>query len=208
VAAATDTLRIPSNETFGGDTSRPVDSLPIEPFFGTQRPAGSSPRPRDSAAAPLARRTRIVVQSTNEATVYVDNRKVAAGAPIDVAPGRNVTIRAAFPDEEPECETALRDSTVRVAEGQTRTISIAVRPCGTLTLDVIPRDALITLQSRVDGTRMQVRADTIRSRSLLLPTGSYILTAVYAGFESYSDTLVTVSNSSQAKLERIRMVAR
>ena len=206
-ALAPDTSRAITSPPFG-DTTR-VDSLQLDPFFGTPRQGEPPSQPgvnTSPVTAPLSRRTRVIVQPTSGASVYIGNKQVAAGTPLDVAPNRDVQIRVAFSDEPPECSTALRDSTVRVSPGELRTIELAVRRCGTLRFDVRPADAIITIESQVDGARWQVRADTLRSNSLLLPIGRYALTAFADRFETYTDSSVTISDSPQARLAYIRLL--
>ena len=101
-----------------GDTVRTGDSLRTVPIssFGSD----SSPRspvlgapPSRPGQTPTARRASVTTATDSQATVYVDGRQVGVGSQeITVPTGRLVRLRAAFPTAQPDCSSALRDSTM------------------------------------------------------------------------------------------------
>jgi serine/threonine-protein kinase len=191
-----------------GDTAQKVEPIDLSNATGFSPPDNmrGSPRTGDSAvsrsgSAGAIRGARITVITDTAASVYVDDRLAERGKEISVSTNQPVKIRALFRDAMPECQTALRDSTVRLRDGDRREIRLVVRPCGSVVFATDPRHALITLVSMVDGTRIVVRADTIDA--LLLPVGRYAYSATADGYWPFSGDTLTIAKSTTPARKRI-----
>lgn len=161
----------------------------------------------DSIAAGMDRdRTaHVAIEAPANATLALNGRRVTAGTPTVVSPGQPVRIGGRIADAPQGCRTAAMDTTVTLSAGDTRTVRLALRGCGNVTIDASPKPAVITIVSADDGAQFAVRADT--AGSLLIPIGRYSYSATLAGYHDFRDGEFTVRAApAPAALLRVRLL--
>ncbi len=151
------------------------------------------------------RTTHVTIEAPANATLALNGRRVTAGTPTVVSPGQPVRIGGRIADAPQGCRTAATDTTVTLSAGETRTVKLALRGCGNVTIDASPKPAVITIVSADDGVQFAVRADT--AASLLIPIGRYSYSATLAGYHDFRDGEFTVRAApAPAALLRVRLL--
>lgn len=147
-------------------------------------------------------RTQLTISAPELAMMYVDGALVGSGTKVIERPGAaRFALRAVIADAPAECATAVRDSVVRLAVGEIRAITLAVRTCLGVSFTIVPRDARIRFESLDGGSSVEVRADT--AKAVLLPEGRYEVRATAPRCMEYrGDTLDVRRGASAAELRR------
>ena len=139
---------------------------------------------------PLDARARLTINSSDDADLFVDGQSVGTGSWTgDHAAARDVEVRAVLADAPAGCTAATRDTLVRLKPGSRSTISLAVRSCASLTVDVLPRDAHLIFTPLDGGTTLKVRADSASGQ--LLVAGKYAVVATLPRCIAFYDTVVS-----------------
>ncbi len=147
-------------------------------------------------------KSRLTFAAPDSAMLYVDDVLIGRGTQVIERPGAaRLVLRAVIAEAPPECATASREEIVRLAVGESRTVTLAVRTCLGVSFTITPSDARIRFESLDGGESVEVRADT--TKSVLLPEGRYEMRATArACIEYRSDTLVVRRRASAASLRR------
>ncbi len=168
-----------------------------------------TPSTTPSNIALLASRAHVVINTADRATLYVDGQRVGQGSWSGDRPaGKTVDVRAALDDAPVDCETAQRDSTLRLKAGTRTTVSLPVRGCVVLKVDVdaAQSDARLVFTPTDGGITLRVRADSASGR--LLVRGKYALVASLARCYEYRDTVTARAMSPDTMFLRFRMDCR
>ncbi|HEU4640944.1 MAG TPA: serine/threonine-protein kinase [Gemmatimonadaceae bacterium] len=178
-------------------------------------PPSSAPVSRDSAAAEADSIQRPVpapavaesppelrVDVPDGAAVRVDGHLVAHGDwhTRKITAGRH-TISATMASV-PGCPTATQSRTVRVTAGDPTIVALAPRPCGKLTLDVLPAGARWAVSSR-EGDEI-AHGIVPSAAPAPLPVGSYVLHISKRLCADWSAP-ITISTAERPP-ERVRLI--
>ncbi len=168
-------------------------------------PSPSEASDREMAVRAVGTRVRLTLTTSDRATLFVDGRPVGLGSWTgEQSTGTPVTLRAELADAAPACESAHRDSTVRLKPGA-RTITLPVRGCAVLKIDVdaSQRDAQLLFSPVDGGSPLRIRADS--ATGALLTRGRYALAASLARCYEYRDTVTASGRSTDTVFVRFRM---
>lgn len=172
----------------GADTSVRGDS-------GLAGPGGTTPslvRP----TRPASRTWRLALLTDDSAQLFVENRLVGVGSWTgERPPVERVAVRAVLPNAAVTCQWAARDTVLtQLTAGDEVKITLGVRPCVGMSLDVAPRDARVAirlLDAMTDRPfSMETRADS--AGALQVPAGRYEV-------RSSARTCITVTDTVMAK---------
>ncbi|MBL0172533.1 MAG: serine/threonine protein kinase [Gemmatimonadaceae bacterium] len=147
-------------------------------------------------------KTQLIVSAPDSARLYVDGALAGRGSIVVDRPGAaRLSLRAVIEDAPTDCVTASRDSTIRLAVGERRSVMLAVRTCLGVKFTIVPADARIRFESLDGGVSVEVRADT--TKSVLLSEGRYEVRATAPRCLEYrGDTLTVRRGASESSLFR------
>ena len=163
---------------------------------------------RDSVVRPAATMGTLVVTATPGAVLVVDGlpRGTTRWRSDSLAPGQHEVSATVSTLEG--CPTATDTRNVRVSVGRRQTVSLAPRPCGTLSFDATPVGARFTLASLpLTDSSFQNRGE-LPANGVMLPAGKYSRT-IYGlpKCSSFVDT-VTVEPNQPTRLTRTPLFCR
>jgi serine/threonine-protein kinase len=175
-------------DTVAGSDS--VSTPPALPGVSVLGP-GDSAQPQSLPALATLR-----IAAPDSARIALDESVRGTGAVrlTNVAPGAHV-ISASLPGAE-GCPSASATRRVTLTAGQTETVELLLRRCGTLALDVVPGSATYIIESREGGSRT---GTVSRSALLQLPPGTYQVHLRADGCSDYSAP-VTIAEGERKEL--------
>jgi len=196
--ARTDSLAIASIRSEAQPDSPPGVGLDSLAFANTSGSATRPVTPKGTSAATSAApsastppgiiRTRITVKSADDASLFVDGKRVGMATwSGERAGARDVYLRAIIDDAPLGCPSAQRDTTLRINVGPKASILLPVRSCAPIKLEVKPSDLHLVFTPLDGGERLAFRADSVDGR--LLVFGRYRVEASSPRCTTYSDTL-------------------
>ncbi len=199
--AAADAVTRARADSLANDSTR--NGIRLDSLLGVGRdsiPAavkpGSGARPTNAAGVSTATQTtnaagmptRISVKTADDASLFVDGKRVGIATWTGERAGaRDVHLRAVIDDAPLGCPTAQRDTTLRINVAPKATISLPVRSCAPIRLDVKPNDIHLVFTPLDGGERLAFRADSVEGK--LLVFGRYKVEASLPRCTTYSDTM-------------------
>lgn len=181
------------------DSSSPDSARATLPSTDLPKSAGADTVRKQAAAAV---KTQLILTAPDSAQLYVDGVLVGKGsATIERRGAVKLTTRAIIGDAPVACDAARRDSVVKLAVGEKRLVSLAVRTCLGVTFTVNQPDARVRFESQDGGGAVEVRADS--TNSVLLPEGRYEVRASARGCAEYRGDIMTVRRgATKSELSR------
>jgi hypothetical protein len=185
-----------------------ADSLPHDTAI-TEPVAASSPPPPESSVVvtPVTSseprptpELRIVAPAAAE--VHVDGRRVGRGSwrGAGLAPGEHKVSAAV--NTIPGCPSAREDAAVRVATVGPTEITLAPRPCGSITLDI--QDGAQWWLTEVPAGREVASGRAPVTAPVVLPEGIYVLRVAASYCADYrGDVRITGDSSQHARVRLI-----
>ena len=142
--------------------------------------------------------TQLTFSAPDSAMLYVDGGLVGRGTKVIDRPGAvRLTLKAVIADAPPDCTTASREEVVRLAVGERRALTLAVRTCLAVSYSATPADTRVRFESLDGGTSEDVRADSVQ-RVILLPEGRYEVRASAPRCAPYRDDTLVVRRGAPA----------
>ncbi len=187
-----DTLQLPAtaDSARSDSTTGHADSATTTPAVVT--PPVTPPR-RDSVVKPTT--ARLVIGAPPGARVFLNRTPVSEGAwrSDTLKPGDYVV--AASINAPAGCESGRVEERVRLRAGDSKTVTLQPRSCGTLQLTVRPATAVIRYLVFADGSSR--REGTLPlAAPLVLPVGVYTIRLTQAQCATYEETDVKIEADS------------
>ncbi len=182
------------------DTIRPTDSV-------RSVASSSPPPPIVRSARPLVlSRAQLRITAAESAAIFVDGKQVGiTRLTFEHAAVSRLPIRVELPNAPVACSAARRDTTVRLRDGDRVALSLPVRSCVRLTLNVTPRDARVVFTPLDGGQSLTARGDT--TGIVLLATGKYRIDATAPNCGPYAETFTTMEKARDGVVAiRIQML--
>ncbi len=198
---------------------RPTSALSAD--SPTAPPAARAGRPPNAMAAPPAAppetigtphararpaitaraEARLDLIAPDSARLYVDNRLVGTGRWTGIfPPGARVVVRAVLAHAATNCDAAVRDTTILLTSRGRMRVSLPVRGCVAVSVDVTPRDARVLFTPLDGGRRVELRADS--ARALSLPEGRYQLRMQAPRCVTGTDTITVAPTANGMPITR------
>lgn len=165
-----------------------LDSIAKANKAGARPAAGTTAAAQAAAAAAAAVRTRITVKTSDDASLFVDGKRVGtANWSGERGGARDVHLRAVIDNAPLGCPTAQRDTTLRINVAPKASIVLPVRSCAPIKLLVKPNDAHLVFTPLDGGESLAFRADSVDGK--LLVFGHYKVEVSLPRCTTYSDTV-------------------
>lgn len=180
------------------DTVRPIDTL---------RAVAASPPPIvQSARPPVLARAQLRISAGESAAIFVDGKQLGiTRLTFEHGAVARLPIRVELANAPLGCSAARRDTTVRVRDGDRIALSLPVRSCVRLTLNVTPRDARVVFTPLDGGQSLTARGDT--TGTVLLANGKYRIDATAPNCGPYAETFTTAEKARDGVVAiRIQML--
>ncbi len=130
--------------------------------------------------------THLTLRSSDSAQLSIDGVRVGVGSYVaDRAGAVSYVVRAQLPGAPPNCSAATRDSTVKLADRERRTVQLSVRACVVVQFNVTPLDARVRFEPLEGGAAVETRVDSL----LVLPVGAYRVRGSARRCTDYTDSL-------------------
>lgn len=181
-----------------GDSS--ALATPTIPVAVPQSAADKRPIDLVRRQATAAVRSRLTITADDSANLYVDDSLVGRGsAEIERPSAALLSVRAVIADAPVNCASAQRDSVVRLAVGERRSVNLSVRFCASVRLTIVPADARVRFESLDGGTSIE-RIDLSAGKMLLVPVGKYEIKASAPGCFPYQGDILELSRRDATKI--------
>jgi len=153
---------------------------------------------QDSVARPTPTFGILIVTGPEAAELFVDGqpRGTSRWRSDSVAPGQHEVTAAVSTSDG--CPTATDTRSVRVSVGRRQTVSLAPRPCGTLSFDGTPAGARFTLTSLPLTDTSYQDSGVLPANGRVLPAGRYHRTITAPKCMSFADTVAVEANKANS----------
>ena len=188
----------------------PMD--PAKKDSGANSPVAGSPstselprKPVGNADAARARtlpppRVSLALSAPDSAVLFVDGQKVGIGEWVgDHAAPATIKLSAviAYPDQV-DCKSARKDTTLKVAAGDSVAVNIFTRACVGIQLNIKPAEARVVFTPVDGGTHVDTRADL--EPIIVVTTGKYFVQAISPRCQVFSDTMIVKRQANGAPI--------